>query len=264
MTQLTKIEFKKLNVNGNIIRYYEKGRGEALVYLHDYNGLKDWHPFQDELSNDFRVIAVEFPGFGESERPEWLKTMDDLSFYFLDILDALNLESVHLIGHSLGGWLAADLASRYSERVKSLVLLDAMGLYLNDVKYPDIYMISEEEHKGLRYYNSSKKLESDLDFLELARAQAMTSRLAWTPRFHDPKLKYRLHRINVPTLLLWGEEDQIVPTEYAEEFKKYIPHAQVVYISESSHVPQVEQPEKIVKVMQLFLSQNLLKTSDRG
>ncbi len=255
MVQTIKKNFNELYIDGKKIRYQEKGEGEPLLFLHDYNGVNDWHKFQELLSSTYRVIAIELPGYGESERPEWLSKMDDVSFYLLDILDELMLENVHIIGHSLGGWLAADFASRYAEKVKSLILVDSMGLYRTDLKIPDIYMISNEEHENLRYFNLDNKAERELEFLELARAQAMTSRLAWSPRFHDPKLKYRLHRINAPTLILWGKEDKILSPLYAEEFKKYIKHAQIAFIEESSHVPHLEQPESFVDIASAFLKQ---------
>ncbi|WP_102348914.1 alpha/beta fold hydrolase [Bacillus sp. Marseille-P3661] len=252
----TQLTFEELDINGKKIRYQEKGTGEPLLFLHDYNGVTQWHSFQEQLSANYRVIALELPGFGESQRPDWLTKMDDLSFYLLDILDNLKVERVNIVGHSLGGWLSADFASRYSARVKNLILVDSMGLYRPDLRIPDLYMISSEEHNKLRYFNSENKVERELEFLELARAQAMTSRLAWTPRFHDPKLKFRLHRIKAPTLIVWGKEDKILSARYAEEFKKYIAHAQIQYVEESSHVPQLEQADYFVKMVTAFLERH--------
>lgn len=257
MERSKELNLRWADVRGSRIRYHEKGEGQALLYLHGYNGMKAWASFQEILSQQFRVIAVEHPGFGESQRPDWVKTMDDLTFFYLDILDALKIDRAHVIGSSLGGWLAADLASRYSHRIDKLILVGAMGLHLLDPTYPDIYMISEEEHRELRYDDPKQTVEEEASFLETARANTMTARLAWNPRFHDPKLKFRLHRLIAPTLLVWGESDGIVPLAYAHRYQQLIPHARLEIVARSGHVPQFEQPESFCSTVTEFLRKTI-------
>lgn len=245
---------REVNVRGNRIQYLEKGEGETLCYLHGAGGLAKWRPFQEALSERFRVVAIEHPGFGESERPEWVSNMDDLSFFYLDILDALEIENTHLIGHSLGGWLAAEISARYPHRVRKLILLDAAGLWVEDAIMPDIFIMTDEETSGLMYYDPDSLPEGpEEDFVMQARAKAMTARLAWNPRFHDPKLPNRLHRISAPTLIVWGEADGIIPIEHGRKYQELIAGASLEVIEQSAHQPHVEQPEAFVRLVTDFI-----------
>lgn len=243
-----------VEVKGNRIRYSSQGSGEPLLYLHDFKGFVNDTDFHEKMAKNYRVISVEMPGFGESERPEWLTSMEDMSFYFLDILDTLELDKVHVVGHSLGGWLAADIASKYTHRIKKLVLINAMGLHLPDVEIPDIFMISPEQVEKLLYFDPAIIDHRDPDFLMKSRADTMTARLAWNPRFHDPKLQYRLHRIEKPVLIVWGESNRFIAPDYAQAYKELIPHAEIEWISKCGHLPQIEQPEKVTEKIDMFLS----------
>lgn len=246
-------QWKAVSIEGCQIRYREKGAGAPLLLLHDYTGMKAWSKCEEELSKVFRVVAVELPGFGESQCPTWIKTMDDLAFFMLDVLDALNVQKAHLVGHSLGGWLAAEFASRYGHRVERLLLVDAMGLHLPDFVIPDIFMIAPEKHQELRYYDPQNSVDDTENFLMVSRAKTMTANLAWNPRFHDPKLIRRLHRLQSPVLLIWGEADRMLPLEYAQYYRRLIPHAQLTVIPEAGHLPQYEQPEQFLKHAVPFL-----------
>ncbi|WP_102346343.1 alpha/beta fold hydrolase [Bacillus sp. Marseille-P3661] len=247
---------KTINVRGFSIRYSTIGEGKPVVYLHDYRGFEPLNSFLEHLAENYRIVSIELPGFGMSERPEWLTTMEDLSFFFLDILDELDLDRVILVGHSLGGWLAADLTAKFTSRIEKLVLINAMGLHLHEPEIPDVFMMSQEEIKRLIYHNPGLIEEQDPDFLMKSRADTMTARLAWNPRFHDPKLKYRLHRIDVPTLLAWGETNEFIPVEYGNAYKELISHADLVMIPECGHLPQIEQPELLYSKVASFLYDN--------
>ncbi|MFB5189820.1 alpha/beta fold hydrolase [Alicyclobacillus fastidiosus] len=233
----------------------EQGEGDVVLYLHGYTGMDPWFPFLEVLSNRFRVISSEIPGFGESGCPSWVSTMDELAFFYVDILRELNVEHVSLVGSSLGGWLAVAFASHYPSMVRRLVLVDAMGLHSPKVKVADIFLISEEEHMKLRYFkpHGDQLLEKEVDFLEMARASRATAHLGWNPRLHDPKLPHKLCRITAPTLIVWGEEDGVVPPAFATLYQSLIANAQVTRIPQSGHLPQFEQSDLFIESVGSFL-----------
>src|SRR5579862_9555551 len=131
-------------VGGCRIRLMRGGTGHPLVILHGATGAS-WLPFMQKLAQRFEVIAPEYPGFGESDTPDWLDTVHDLAYFHLDLLEQLHLESVHLVGLSLGGWIAAELAVRSTERLASLTLVGAAGLHVADVAQTDPFLRNEEQ-----------------------------------------------------------------------------------------------------------------------
>src|SRR5580704_473779 len=132
-----------LAVGGCRIRLMRGGAGEPLIYLHGASGAS-WLPALQTLSEKFDVIAPEHPGFGESDTPDWLDTIHDLAYFYLDVLEHLKLDNVHLVGNSLGGWLAAEIAVRNTSRLASVTLCNAAGLHVAGARQSDSFMMSEE------------------------------------------------------------------------------------------------------------------------
>src|ERR1700683_2587659 len=130
-------------VGGCRIRLMRGGTAHPLVVLHGATGAS-WLPFMQKLAQHFDVIAPEHPGFGESDTPDWLDSIHDLAYFYLDVLQELKLERVHLVGNSLGGWLAAEIAVRSTARLASVTLCNAAGLYVAGAKQSDSFMMSEE------------------------------------------------------------------------------------------------------------------------
>jgi pimeloyl-ACP methyl ester carboxylesterase len=242
------------------VRVFEAGRGEPLLFLHNAMGAGLWTEGIARLAEHFRVFLPDHPGFGPSPLPAWLTGMDDMVFHYLDVLDALGLqEPIRVAGASLGGWIGAELAAFHPERIKKLVLIDAAGIRIPAVPMPDIFRLAPQAVLPLVFHDLSKALALlPKDFgpdtiVQIFHDRSALARLAWNPYLHDPKLPRRLKRANVPTLIVWGKQDQLIPPAYAEEYKRLLPSAQVAYIDQCGHDPTVEQPEEFVRLVTEFL-----------
>ncbi len=236
-------------VGGYKFRMSEAGTGPTLFFLHGAGGF-NWSPLLQRLSADWRVIAPEHPGFGRSPIPDWMMSVGDVAFFYLDVLAALNLRNVHLVGHSLGGWIAAELAIRSTEQLDALTLMAPAGVAVAEAPFGEIFLWSPEERTRKLFHDQKLADEriralpnQDIDVA--LQNQAAVARLAWNPRLHNPQLARWLHRIKIPTLLIWGEEDQIVPFACRRPFLEQIPQAELMSLSASGHALHVERAAEI-------------------
>jgi pimeloyl-ACP methyl ester carboxylesterase len=247
-----------VTVRGCRIRLMRGGAGDPLVYLHGASGAA-WLPFLQKLSQSFDVIAPEHPGFGESDTPDWLDTIHDLAYFYLDLFEELKLDRVHLVGNSLGGWIAAEIAVRSTAHLASLTLTGSAGLYVPGVAQVDSYIISDEQRLHNFFCDQDKAkemiarvLNPELEDIAL-KNRTIVAKLSWQPRSHDPHLHKWLHRIDVPTLLVWGDTDRFFPKEHALAYQSGIPGAKLVIISKCGHVPQIEQPDAFIAALESFI-----------
>lgn len=246
---------------------FRGGSGAPLLYLHSAAG-EGWMPFHDLLARDFQVLAPAHPGFLMSEGLDRIDNMEDLVFHYLDLLDLLKLDRVDVVGLSLGGWLATELATRNPERVRRLVLTDAVGLYLPNI--PDDFEFFRDPISAPGYTqeirrrtfhdpNSSIALSfipdvPALDQIMFAlKARQATARLAWNPYFHNPKLRGRLHRVKAPTLVIWGDSDGLVPLDFGHAYQEGIAGSRLMVLEKCGHVPPIEKPEEFVSAVRQFL-----------
>lgn len=241
------------------IRLMRGGAGAPLLFLHGGGGAGIWLPCMAQLAKKFDVIAPEHPGFGDSDTPPWLDTIEDLANFYLDFLDQLDLRGVHLIGSSLGGWVTAELAVRNATRLASLTLIGAAGIHLKDVEQVDTFL-SNDEQRIRDLFHDQELAEaviagSERPELEDAalKNRMMTAKLSWQPRNHDPHLRKWLHRIKVPTLLVWGDHDRLFPKEYALAYQRLIPGAKVVIIPNCGHLPHVEKGDEFAAELETFI-----------
>ncbi len=253
---------KQLLAAGVPLEYLDIGGGAPILVLHGAGGLQPQAPFLGLLAKHGRVIAPTHPGFGTSELPDWIDSVDDLAYLYLDLLDALDLRDVTLIGFSMGGWIAAEIAVKSTARIARLILVDAVGIKVSDRltrDITDIFGTDPAELQRLTYFDTSKAPKlSDLsdEGLEIvARNREASAMYLWEPYGHNPKLTRRLHRIKVPTLLLWGEHDGIVTPAYGRAFAARIPGALFDVIPAAGHVPQNEQPEAFVERVAHFIGE---------
>jgi pimeloyl-ACP methyl ester carboxylesterase len=250
-----------VTIAGARIRILRGGPGKAsappLVFLHGAGGHTGWMAFLEDLSQDFAVFAPEHPGFGQSDDPPWLDEIGDLAFFYLDLLRQLGLSGVHLIGTSLGGWIAAELAVRNTAPLASLTLVGAVGILAEGEPIPDIFRMPVDENLR-RFYadpERGRRRLVDLDKADLslaAKNRAVVARLAYRPRFHNPGLAKWLHRIDVPTLLVWGEKDGLVPPAFGEAYRRLIPGARLVVLPEAGHAPFDEQRDAFLAAFRDF------------
>lgn len=246
-----------LSVGDIRIQLRRGGKGPPLVVLHGL-GDRGWFRFHDLLARRFTVLAPVHPGFGASDDPPWLEGIDDLGLFYLDFLDALRLRRVHLLGASLGGWIAAELAIHHQNRLSSLVLVDAAGVRAPDADIADIFLM-DPTARAKAFYDNPHVLAEVLATpptpamlqVEL-RERATLTKLAWDPYFHDPKLPRRLGRLRVPTLILWGRHDRLIPGAVGEAYRRAIPGARLRML-DAGHVALRDAPEACARAVTAFL-----------
>jgi pimeloyl-ACP methyl ester carboxylesterase len=249
-----------LVVNGTRIDMIERGSGRPLLFLHAENGVDLSLATIDELAKGAHVIAPTHPGFGRSELPKGMRTVDDLSYFYLDMLDQLDLRDLVVVGVSLGAWIAAEIAVKSSARFAKLIMANAVGVKVGDREtrdIVDIFALTEKEFVDITYSNPVRgtrdyKSLPDTEVLAAARAREATARFAWNPYFHNPRLKSRLHRVNVPTLFLWGAQDRMLSEAYGRAYAALIPGARFQVIDGAGHFPDHEQPRAFAEKVLAF------------
>lgn len=248
---------------GAKIHLLRGGQGRPLVLLHSVEGNLGWLAAYAELAKHYEVYLPTHPGFGSSQRPEWLETMSDLAHFYLWFLEELGLERVTLAGHFLGGWLAAELAIRCPHLIDRLVLIDAAGIKPRQGEILDIFLHGPEETRRLAFTDVSRVPEYDELFgrdpspedRELqAQNQEMAARLAWKPYMYDRSLPYLLPRLRIPTLILWGRDDRIVPVECGDLYQRAIPGARLDVLDGCGHFPQLERADDFTQTLLKFLA----------
>jgi pimeloyl-ACP methyl ester carboxylesterase len=249
-----------LAVRDRRIQLFEGGTGPPLLYLHGA-GTYGWMPVHDLLARHRRVLLPVHPGFGASEGLDAIETMEDLAFHTLDVLDTLALERTDVVGLSLGGWLAAELALRHPGRVGRLVLIDAVGVRLPGVPMADPFMASPPKARQLHFADPTSEVALRIlpdapppDRLEtVLRGREAAARLLWNPAQAYRRLTSRLWRIRTPTLVVWGADDRLIPPAYGEAWARGIPGARLVTIDRCGHLPPLERPERCAEVVLDFL-----------
>ncbi len=234
------------------------GSGRTLLYLHGASGAAVVQPFMQELAKEYEVLIPEHPGFGGSDEPEWLDNIHDLAYYYLDFLESRAIRDALVVGSSIGGWLALELAIRNASSIRALTLIGPAGIHVPGLKKGDIFLWSAEERLRNLFVDQTiaeRMLAQPvtMDEVEIAtKNQYTTARLAWEPRLFDPHLHKWLHRIKVPTQIVWGEGDKVLPAGYAAEFARLIPGARVDLIPNCGHLPQTEKPQEFLRLFREF------------
>ena len=230
------------------MRLFRGGSGARVVFLHGANGVPPWNSFFEQLASRYEVLMPEHPGFSTDKHAASIRSIADLAMYYLDFLDGFE-GPVHLIGFSLGGWAAAELAVRNCSRLSTLTLIDPAGLRVKGVPMGDNFIWSVEELQRNLYFDQRIAEEilarhiSEEDADRILTNRFMAARLGWEPRWFSPGLERWLHRITVPSLLIWGEEDKFLPAAYAKAWQKRVAGMRVALIPECGHIPHVEKPE---------------------
>jgi len=256
MTANGKTTLKLPGVDLQVVR---RGSGPQILMLHGGEGPIDQFPFFQRLAEHYEIIQPVHPGFAGTPIPEHFDNLQDLIFLYLDLIDLLDLNEAILLGFSMGGWAAAEIAVMNTQRFSKLVLVDSVGVKPGgpfDRDIADVFALSPAEQIRITWHDPSKAPDPATmtdDELQLLAAQRVALGLyTWEPYMHNPKLPYRLHRIDIPTLLIWGESDGIVSPMYGKAFCDMIPGASMVVIPNAGHSPQIEQPERFAEYFLKF------------
>lgn len=254
------VQERSLVIENKHIQLFDGGHGPPLLYLHGA-GTFWWMPVHDLFAHSFHLYLPVHPGFGASEGGEDIEVIEDLVFHYTAFLDALGIGTVAVVGLSLGGWIAAEMALRRPDRIERLVLVDAAGLRVEGAPMAEFFMATPAQLRPLLFAQPDSDLARTLvpdvpppERLEMVlRGREAAARLLWNPHFHQRKLRSRLHHIHTPTLVVWGKEDRLIPVAHGHAFAAGIPGARLVVLEGCAHLPPFEQPEAFVATVLPFL-----------
>jgi pimeloyl-ACP methyl ester carboxylesterase len=241
------------------------GTGPSLLFLHGYEGHPGEAPFLALLARSRTVVVPEQIGFGGSQGFENVHDILDLALAYRELLEQLGSgQPVDLVGHSFGGMIAAEAAAVSPHLVRMLVLVDSFGLWLEEAQIPDFFIMAPDELSAATFSDPSHEAAGRVSRLtqngtdpgeaSIARSNNLSAAAKFMWPIPDRGLSRRLPYIKAPTLLVWGQDDKLVPPAYAEAFRKLVPNAQVKLIAGAGHYPQLEQPDEFAKVVSDFLA----------
>jgi pimeloyl-ACP methyl ester carboxylesterase len=253
---------ESVTVAGIDVHFYCGGEGPPLVLLHGGDPNPGWRQQHQALAEQFSVYAPSHPGFGHTPGLAWITNIGDMALFYLWFLEAVGLERTHLVGHDIGGWLAADMATACPQVVDRLVLVDAMGLKPQRGEIRDIFLITLAEVRTQSFFDAQQVPEwqqlyghpptpETTDRAEEALETLV--RLCWKPYMHELRLPSLLPRITRPTLIVWGREDAIVPLECGELYQQHIAGSRLAVLDACGHCPQIEKPQAFADVVRSFL-----------
>lgn len=249
-----------MQVAGVELEIVERGQGRPLLFLHAGEGLAPERAWLDKLAAKYRVIAPWHPGWAKSALPDWLSSVDDLAYLYLDLADRLGLEDAVLVGACFGGWIATEMAVRSSARFGKLVLVDPLGIKLggrDERDIADMHGLSRTDYLAQAWADPAQAAVDytalpETELAAIVRARNSFTLFGWKPYMHNPRLARWLHRIDRPTLLLWGEQDRIVTPAYGDGWRASIPGAKLQVIPGAGHFPHWEQPDDFARRLIAF------------
>jgi pimeloyl-ACP methyl ester carboxylesterase len=250
-----------IEIAGIELELFDSGDGPALIFLHGGQGFDASQPFVTPFAAHRRLIAPSHPGFGRSSLPDWLDSVDDIAHVYLELLDRLDLDSVDMVGCSIGGWIAAEMASKTPERIRRLVMIGPVGVKVGAVDkldIPDIFGMPQDEAGKLLFHDPARMTPdpakmTDDELATMLRNRETLALLTWEPWMHNPKLKHRLHRIAAPALLVRGASDGLVSAEYLQAYARLLPNAHTLTIPAAGHAPHLEAPQALASAVLEFL-----------
>jgi len=247
-----------VDVGGTKVHTLKGGSGEPLLLLHGAGGNNGWLNFADALAEKYTVYYPSHPGYGKSDRPDWLETIPDMACFYSWYLETLGLEGIRTIGFSMGGWIASEIAAMCNHSISKLMLVGAVGIKPNESEITDIFIISPAQVLELMFHDPGQAPEYQAVYgKEFTPEEVMTAegnremavRLCWKPYMHDPRLTGLLQRVKIPTRMVWGRNDAIVPLECGELYKLAIKGSDLVVIDNC-----VEKPQEFVNTALDFLA----------
>lgn len=248
-----------LTLNGVEVALTRKGSGPPLFLLHGGGGPVTAMPFADRLAERFEIIAPTHPGFAGTSIPDHYDGIMDLAFTYMDLMDRIDLRDAAVMGISMGGWLAAELAVMSTARFSRLIFVDPVGVKHGgptDRDIADVFALSGPDLAAIMWHDPSKAPDpaklSDEELQIVAANRTALALYTWEPYMHNPKLAGRLHRIDRPSLFIWGESDRLVTPDYGRKYAALVPGAKFVTIAAAGHTPHGEQPDAFLAEVLAF------------
>ncbi len=256
-----------ITVRGRRLHEIRGGSGRPLLYLHSAMGEATWLPYLSALAEHHELHAPAHPGFLGSEGIDAIRDIEDLVYHYLDYFDAKGWQQVDVVGLSLGGWIGAEIAARYPERISKLVLTSSVGIWIQERPIADLFALDArfpERLRELLFHDVNSPIAQaiagglgaelpDEILVNVLNAFAATAKIGWNPLLHDPRLEGMLHRVRAKTLCIWGANDRLVPVEYGEKFAKLIPGASLEVIPACGHMVPLEKQAEWLAAVRRFL-----------
>lgn len=251
-----------VSVGSYKIQLFKGGSGDPLLVLHGASGNRGWLQYVEQLSEQFTVYLPSHPGFGTSDRPDWIESVQDIAAFYNWFQEEMGLDNVRGIGFSLGGWIAAEMAATCHQSFSKLMLVGAVGIKPAKSEITDIFIITPEQMQDMTFQDPKQVHEyaqlygqqPTPEQREIAeRNLEMAVKVCWKPYMHDPRLPSLLERVKTSTKIVWGRQDRIVPLECGELYQKAIKGSQLEIIDNCGHSPQIEKPEEFTKIALEFL-----------
>ncbi|GGN65373.1 alpha/beta hydrolase [Streptomyces albiflavescens] len=237
----------------------DQGQGHPFLLLHGGGGPQTVAPFAGLLAaqRPARVITPVHPGFGGTARPHWLTDVPTLAQAYVRLLDDLGVTDVTVVGNSIGGWIAAEIALLGSDRISGVVLVDAAGIKVPGHPVADPFSLTPAELSRLAFHDPTKFAVDPATLPEAARAVMAANRAALQVYsgpyvMEDPTLRERLAKVTHPALVVWGESDEVVDAAYGRAYAAAIPEARFELLHETGHMPQIETPGQLLAVVRDF------------
>jgi pimeloyl-ACP methyl ester carboxylesterase len=257
---------ERIQIGEVSIELLTAGDGPPLLFLHGGDYFAQHREFLDKLARRWRVVVPRHPGFGNSERPEGFRTVHDLAYLYLDLLERHDFAKTTLAGSSFGGWIALEMCVRCLERIDRLVLIDSVGVKFGgreERDIADIYALPTGELLRRTFFDPARVAPDyarlgDDELGVVARDRQATALYGWRPYMHDPGLRQWLHRVRVPALVVWGENDGIVTPEYGRKLCRSLPDARFEPIPQAGHYPQLERPDEVADAVERFARAEVL------
>ena len=255
--------------DGLTVRFDERANGSRpCLILHGGGGPQTVAGLAAGLSKA-HVLVPTHPGFAGEPRPEWFDSIDDLAFAYLDLLERLDLRDVLVIGSSMGGWIASVMALRDTTRLSGIILVDAAGIQVEGHPIADVSSLTPDELSALSFHNPAAFLVDPATVSpEQAKARAANFQALYVydqgQGMGDPKLRRRLRRVRIPVLVVWGESDRVVDPDYGRVYAQSFPDARFQLIPEAGHLPQIEQPERLLTLVWEFADSIAAPLPDAG
>jgi pimeloyl-ACP methyl ester carboxylesterase len=265
MEEVTLFERRIELIRGIKTEITEGGSGPTLLFLHSGYEREIDSDTLAPLAKHFRVIAPSHPGFGASDLPPEISTVDDLSYFYLDLIQQLRLTAVALVGVSFGAWLASEITTKSTAEVRCLVLGSPLGYKVSDpedVDVADIFCLSQQDHYKLAFHSGGPLQRTKVDDAtahRIARNNEAITLFAFSPYMHNRALASRVHRIQIPTLLIWGKSDEMTSAAYRTAVKRLFPNADETGVDRAGHYLHVEQPQRFAEIIEDFANRTQLQ-----
>ncbi len=254
-----------INVGGTGVSLLRAGAGRPLLVLHEELGLPGWLKWHGELAADHSLLLPVHPGFGALPRADWISSVRDLAGFYSRMLREMALGPVDVVGFSLGGWIAAEMAAGNPEQFRSMILAAPAGVRPPDGEILDLFIVTARAYLDASVHDASATPEfaalyggeaSTDQFEAWEDARAESARLAWKPYMHNPSLPHLLEGVQgLPSLIIWGREDRIIPLSAGHAYNRAIAGSELLVFDNCGHRPEIERSSEFVSSVRRFLAQ---------